>query len=419
MATGYKVISMAIENHGKVVSEELVLDGNNLIASGKTGQGKTTIVSVLWDAIVKRSGMITHGEKKEVLEVVLENKDGEKLYCKRQNTAKSSTITIHDEEGEVIPQKTVEKLLESISENPLALFELKGKERYEFLMSCSNISLKELNTLKIERESKASERLDLHREYETLSSNLAVVEKVDAIDISSVRDALSAANDTNRAVEKAEDTLTGLKDSWEEEKDTVEVLEEKLRLAKENIKTFDARIVAGHKFLDENKKVDTSELDKKIESAYENNANVTLYVQYIENRDKCDKVNNSHNSKAKEVKAIDAKIKGMLDSATFPVDGLSVDGTNVMYISEGDMTPSLFENLGTSEQILISSTLAAKHIVSKKRGIHAMRIDRAESMDAETQSKMIRVCNDIGVQLFISVVDRTVVEDGYTLEICD
>jgi hypothetical protein len=415
----YKVVELQIENHGKINAEELVLDGNNLVASGKTGQGKTTIISVLWDTIVKRVGMITHGEKKESLKVVLKNKNGEKLFCTRKNTAKTSSITIHDEEGEVIPQKTVEKLLESVASNPLSLFELKGGERYEFLMRCSNVDLKLMNELKMSRAEIASERLELHREFEILNKNMGLAEEVDSVDIADLSDKIEKGREIDKNIDKAQNTL-------ESENGKIADCDTEIKrlnslIAAEQTKRGECvdLVKRAENYISNNPPVDISAFESQLSQAQEINNKAFQYKEYLKRREERDLVNKKWSEKESSVKSIDKEIKSMLSDAKFPVDGLSVDGTSIFYKKEGEILPVLFENLGTSDQILISASLVAKHITRKKGGIHAMRIDRAESMDLETQTKLIKNCNQIGVQLFISVVDRTVKEDGYSVEIVE
>ena len=122
-----KVINISCEDHGAIKAVEMELNGKNLVVSGKTGAGKTTAISILWDMIIKKVN-IKDGSKKEILEAYLENENGETLRCKRVTTSKTSKLVVVDENGEVLPSATVKKMLSTISANPLSLFEKTGNE---------------------------------------------------------------------------------------------------------------------------------------------------------------------------------------------------------------------------------------------------------------------------------------------------
>ena len=415
-----KVISLSCKNHGAIEAMELELNNGNYVVSGKSGTGKTTAISLLWDLIVLNSN-IKEGQRKEVLEAYLEDGKGGSLTCKRENTKSGSKISICDEEGEVVPPVVARKLLSDISKNPLALFEKTGNERFDYLLKCSNVDFKEYVEKKKKRKEFVDNRLAQKHIADNVKSKLGEEpEKVEHIDIVVKQESLKKAHKHNydfnnstsaketflSGVESLENKKTSLIERIEEIKKDIEGIDVSIKDGKESIKRADD-------WLNDNPEIETEALQEEINTAVATNEKYTKHEEWKKRNTDLMLEESRYEEAQEDVKDVDSEIKSMLDGLSFALDGVTAEGDKIMYKGFE------YDKLGTSDQILISAALTAQQIVTQKNSIHAIRIDRGESMDPETEKEVIKTCNKIGVQVFISLVDRSSKDEKFNVEIIE
>jgi hypothetical protein len=402
-----RVINLKCSNRGAIEALEMPLNGKSVVVSGKTGTGKTTAISLLWDLIVKNP-KIKKGKNKEEIEAYLEDEKGYRLICKRVNTENNSKITIIDEQGEKVSADYAKTLLSEISSNPLSLFEKTGKERFDFLLKCSTVDISEYQRLKQDRIIIAEERLSQKRLVDTLEKRKgsAPLEKIEEVDVSIIQKELQGAYSHNQQIEKSKIT----KSLKEERNSQIQTEIERLQKELEENLIFIAR---ADEWLEDNQEINTNELEEKLSNASTINEKASQYKDWQEREKEYTKENKIWCNLDDSVKSIDKEIKKLIDSMEFSIHGLSVED-EVIYYNGVD-----YDSLGTSDQILISASLTAQSIINSKKQIHAIRIDRGESMDKDTQQKVIDVCSEIGVQVFISVVDRSNNDDGFQIDIIE
>jgi hypothetical protein len=402
-----RVINLKCSNRGAIEALEMPLNGKSVVVSGKTGTGKTTAISLLWDLIVKNP-KIKKGKNKEEIEAYLEDEKGYRLICKRVNTENNSKITIIDEQGEKVSADYAKTLLSEISSNPLSLFEKTGKERFDFLLKCSTVDISEYQRLKQDRIIIAEERLSQKRLVDTLEKRKgsAPLEKIEEVDVSIIQKELQGAYSHNQQIEKSKIT----KSLKEERNSQIQTEIERLQKELEENLIFIAR---ADEWLEDNQEINTNELEEKLSNASTINEKASQYKDWQEREKEYTKENKIWCNLDDSVKSIDKEIKKLIDSMEFSIHGLFVED-EVIYYNGVD-----YDSLGTSDQILISASLTAQSIINSKKQIHAIRIDRGESMDKDTQQKVIDVCSEIGVQVFISVVDRSNNDDGFQIDIIE
>jgi hypothetical protein len=298
-------------------------------------------------------------------------------------------------------------MLSDISKNPLSLFEKTGNERFEYLLKCSSVNMADYTKLKLKRLILSQDRLEQKRFIESLKNSLGErPEECKKIDISLKSSYLLKAQEENSIIRKA---LEGLFSLGEE----LESLEASILAIKGNIKLVKDRITDGEKFVSEKMVIDTKPLTDEINNAYAINEKAVNYTNWTIKNEEYSIENTKWCNLDDDVIKIDSDIKGMINNIDFPLDGVTVEDEKILYNGIN------YDMLGTSEQILVSAALTAQQVVSQKNSIHAIRIDRGESMDEETQAKVMKVCNDIGVQVFISVVDRTSKDANFKVEIVE
>jgi uncharacterized coiled-coil protein SlyX len=406
------VIELSIRNRGIITAREIDVNGNNLVVSGATGTGKTTIITLLWD-ILKNHPKIRMGTGGEEMTAIVESKYG-LIRFSRVNTPGKSKITVIDEMGEILGDKERKKLLSVLSANPLSLFEKTGKDRVEFLLRCSSIDMKEFTRIKSEREKCADERTISGQLVKNLSDKVGTApEEAKYVDTALHQQNLKSTNEYNWEVKRNEIELKNCNSTIEVLNNSICELEKKIAEKRKSLQRVEDKVVDITEWLDDNPKKPTDYLEETLNKATENNEKARIYNAWLERYNNWFDENKRWCGLTDLVKEHDKNIKSMLEEADFGHPKINVRGETIYY---GDFE---FDSLGTSDQILCSSILAAKQIIRDKNAVKILRIDRGESMDLKTQKKVIEECNKIGVQVFISVVDRYSEEKDCAIDIIE
>lgn len=403
----YKVLQMEMTNRGIIASLKLSLDGTkSLVVSGPTGSGKTTAVSTLWDAL-ELNPRVQKGTKAETLRVLLGDGEGNALDIRRVNKDNGkSEITITDDRKKSVSSKAVKDLLNTVSKNPLALMEKTGKERFNHLLKCSCIDVAGYDELCKKRDSLAEERKSSHQMLAYLTQKKGdSPEKTEPVDVTELMGQLDKVNQTNDTIKEARTNFSRVCERNAAITQQIADLQAELN---GNLEWLHGT----EKWLESNPLIDTSDIQLAINEASATNEKANAYKAWEEKYDEWKKENMKWIGLEESVKSTDAEIKTLLDKIEFPLEGLSVQDSTILYHG----IP--YDSLGTSKQILISAVLTAQAMVKEKDAILAMRIDRGESMDLATQNLVIDICSALGVQLFISVVDRTA-EGNFSIDIVE
>jgi len=327
-----------------------------------------------------------------------------------------------DAEGEKMPDKTVKNMLSSLALDPLGLMRKVGQDRFEFILKCSDLDIKKFNDLKVERTQKADDRKQAkkHSEY-LLNIRGEQPERVERVDVSIKQGELEGAYSHNNQIDRAKQKKEGFEEAIRTEEDHIKRSKEKIAALQADIKNSEAKIVESKKsietaeeWLKDNILIDLTELQDEIEKAGAINKQADFHEQWLKKHNEYSEENTKWCLLDEEVRELDEEIQNLTKEIRFPLDGVTVEGSEIFYNAIN------YDALGTSEQILLSSTLVAKHIVSLNKGnkevINVMTIDRGESMDLETQKRVMEECNKIGVQVFISIVDRKSDTDTFEIE---
>jgi hypothetical protein len=151
-------------------------------------------------------------------------------------------------------------------------------------------------------------------------------------------------------------------------------------------------------------------IDEQISSAEETNRKAAVYAAYQDGVKKYEELIDAHKEADRKVKELFAKRKAALDSAKWPIEGLTISDGDVYY------NGILFDNLGESEQMLVTAAIALGDI--EKHDIKIVRMDGVESMSKKDYETLRTLFNERGVQVLSTRVSRGGIEQN-EIEIVD
>jgi len=470
------ILSIDIKNNRKIECFKTVLNGKNLEVAGETNTGKTTAISALWDILEKKSDSLKHGEKNGYVKIKIGD-DDKWLIATRKHTAKTSTITIIDSEGDPVSVGDFKSMISSLSVNPHKIIEMKATQQTETLLNAANMGEFDLIAVDAEIEKVEGERLTAYRVMEALKPGVEP-EKVEKVEINVLVDKKAKAVKTNTDNQSAKDHLVTLRADLVKNKETAEQYETDqinaaeqakkesdtditqydidmdeihkrhdrevatLNTRMENKKSTNAhtytdcingiktkmiicateakqladRIVSGEKYTKDLEDIDIEPIDKELADIEETNQKATLYMVWKEKDDKHVTAADQHSDLDIKIKELRQSKKTALDSAQWPIPGLSIQDGNVIY------NDFLLSNLGQSEQMLVCAALAIEDI--KAHPMRVVRMDGIESMSKNDFESLKTLFNGHGIQILSTRVSRgdvdpeeiTIIEGKYKAE---
>jgi len=411
-----KILQIEVSNYRLIKAMLLNLDGENMAVAGEPGQGKTTAISLLWEALKVVGDPVTHGEKKGQIKITLG--DGEtKAFVTRSLAAKTSPITIQTSEGGTISAKEFASWFCDLGDNPHRIMDMKPKEQAQALLEAVKLpDGVDLNKLDTDRDTAAQERLELKRDGERAAKALgAEPDKSERVDLSELIDQQSKVAESNAERARAEANLTNAEQSLVGLKNFVDQKKKELAAAQTALDEAIATAENQSDFVTKAKAdleemppaIDIADIQQQIQEGSIANAKADEWDAWSKENDALTKLRDEWSAKNDEVKALDNAKKDALASAVWPLDGLSVEDGVILFKG------TQLSQCGHSEQMLVCGALAAETIKDHK--LHVVRMDGIESMSQKDFKQLEKIFNDKGIQVLSSRVTRGDIDDGEIL----
>lgn len=410
-----RIIDIEIQNNRTVKAFIKRLDGENLEIAGEPGTGKTTGVSALWEIMEKRADALSHGEKKGQIKIKLS--DGNKtLVATRTITPKSSSITIVDNEADKISIADFKAMISGLAVNPHKIMDMKPKDQTATLLTAANIGDGILESFDQTIKDLEQERLLLHRQAEQAKpagEEPARVEPVNVAELFQKKEEIQKANAENARQRDFLQELIEEEQSYDEHessaiaaieriKKDLEEAKEKLKTIKQERKELKERIKKGKSHVATLKDAEITHIINQIAEAEDRNNQASIYNVWMQQKEQYESLKAQHSQTDSKIKDTHKEKKSVLDSAQFPLSGLSIQDGQIIY------NDCLLSNLGTSEQMLVCASLALKDILA--HDIHVVRMDGIESMGKEDFEALKKLFNGHDVQVLATRVSRGDVE---------
>lgn len=406
------ILDLEIENQKTIKCFKKTINGDNLEIAGDTGTGKTTAVSALWEVLEKGTDTLSHGASKGVIRVSIGDESDTVFVAERVNTPKTSKTTISKViAGRPVPitTKDFDQMLSKLSVNPHRIAEMKPKERTIALLSAANVSI-DVGALDAEIKALEDERLYAGRKAEDAKPFSKAPEKAEPVVISSLIAERDAGQKRNEKIANAKKEIENLCKANEDDAAEIDELNKKIAQLSDAIAVRSTRIENGEKWLTENPTLSFVHIDEQLASAEETNRKAAVYATYQYGVKKYEELIDAHKEADRKVKERYAYRKQVLDSAKWPIEGLTISDGDVYY------NGILFDNLGESEQMLVTAAIALGDI--EKHDIKIVRMDGVESMSKKDYETLRTLFNERGVQVLSTRVSRGGIEQN-EIEIVD
>lgn len=402
MIEGYTIDKIELENYKRFKSLILLVNGENLAVTGMTDQGKTTVVSTLWELIEMVGEPVTTGETSGRLKITLKDANGsdKKVFAERRFTPSTKLISILDSEGNKIKAKEFKDWFCSLANNPQDLKDKKPTELMELLLECVEFPVRESF-----EQTETQLALDLE-DRKTLKEDLKIMERnlgtqPEEVKLLSIEQATKELTDeqalqTTYATTKQnlESANLKLSDMVTRKAEIVKELEE-MEAEYTRLTTWG---LTAEKWLAETT-VDVEAKQQALITLGTHNEKANAFIKWTADNKAITDQKNLINLRENSVTNLRTMRKKHLESAKWPLPGLCIEDGEVYY----NHVP--FSQVGDSKKMLICGALAAEQI--KDKPLKVVRMDGTESMSKEDFEQLVQLFNTKGIQVLSTRVSRT------------
>lgn len=349
-----KIVRLSAENIKRISAVEITPDGNLVVVGGSNGQGKTSVLDSIMMALGGKytipSKPVKRGNKSGSVEIELDEDFVIKRTINEDGTGK---LEVSSKAGARYqsPQTLLDGFAAKFSFDPLAFKQMKPAEQAELLRNVLGLDFSDLDR---RRQSTYVERTIVNRNVKKLESQLSaatfnprIPERVDTAGLVAE---LQESNKRNQYAAKVETDKRMVDNQIESTKREMDSIEKRLSELREKSVSLDTHRRSLSKI--DTSRVDTSEIEERLAQA--SNTNATVERMEAENnaskqlRQLLDKETEVAKQLTASIAAIDAEKSSRLQSAHFPVEGMSVDDVSVTF----DGIP--FDQLSGAEQLRVS-----------------------------------------------------------------
>lgn len=406
-----KIIELQAENVKRLKAVDITPDGTLQVIGGRNAQGKSSVLDAIWLAL---------GGGKASKETSLPIRDGEKKASVRLNlgdlivtrswTAKGTALKVESADGAQYksPQAMLDKLVGSLSFDPLAFTRLSAKDQKDALLDLVQLDI-DLDALEAQAKATFENRTRIGQEARALGDpavdySLPAEEQSASDLITTIRQ----VQEQNRQILALQDAAVQAENAIDDADNEVSMLEMRLEEAKAELdkrkhhhsKVFKAAAEAG-----EHQSIDALEAD--LASVEETNQAIRANNQARGTAHRKAELQGQYEAATDELKRLDRVKADALAAAQFPVEGLSFDEGGVTY--QG--VP--FAQASSAEQIRVSVAMA----MAMTPKLRVLRIKDGSLLDADAMDALRTQVAENDFQLWVERVGNAddgaiLIEDG-------
>jgi hypothetical protein len=380
-----KIVKLEAENFKRLKAVEIHPDGNTVVISGRNAQGKSSVLDAIMAALAGKAGSkelvrpIRDGETKATVTVTLDE-----LVIERRWTPSGSTVTVSPVGGNAklnSPQAVLDKLIGSLSFDPLAFAEAAPKQQVETLIDL--VGREEFDQIAQDRKSAYDDRTDINREVKRLRSqvesyptDVPMVGSVERVDVAAVADELGIAR-----------RKLDLTKRWHELRDQLADVEAEARSLPETreVDTLAGLLADAERVNALSAKAEQRQADMgQLADAERRSAQLTQHIEELDQ----------------------AKAE-LLERAELPVDGLTFDEDGV------ELNGVPFVQSSAAERLKVSVAMA----MALNPELKVICIRDASLLDSESKQALVDLAVEHDYQIWYEVVGDAskigvVIEDG-------
>lgn len=357
-----KILKLHVENVKKVKVVDITPKENTVIITGKNGNGKSStmdsISMVLGGKELIPSKPIREGETTARIDVDL----GAYKVSRHWTNPETSYLKVETKEGAKISngQNILDSIVGELTFDPLAFTTMEPKGRVKILRDLTKLDFSKLDE---EFKAKYQERRDIGRDGEKLklrieSEFVGLPEAVHLEDLQVLKDQRARIVQKNEEIQSSQRNCDGIRGAIVQIDNLIEAYTEDLKKIQIKIKDCEKKKAESIKIYELEKEVagqallDTSEIDKKIESQWGQKILSDKIVLKKEVEKSLEETRAAWTKIDRRLKDIATAKDQMIADANMPIKGLAFADDEVSYKG----IP--FKQLAMSEQIQVSMAIS-------------------------------------------------------------
>lgn len=401
-----KIQKIKIQNIGNLDSLEADVKGQNLIAIGKNGVGKSSVIDTLFEVLQGRyskPNSVKKGKAVGVYEIDLGEWIANFTFKPEQKTADLKLTT---KSGATVSQaKTtlsgVVGILDFDIDEFLGLSDTE-KVKYLFKHIDLGVSPEQLAAIDKERQEFYDERTIVNRDIDVAKKTLIPptpedieTSKKEVKPVSELYEKKTKIVEINQKIEYVENGL-------EQKRQEIEEIETEIKRLLERKEVLNKQVKDGEEYLSKNKKKDPSEIDAEIQSLESENEEIKEAKDLV---DKFNALEENLKSDLESQKEINEKIAEIDDmKKNMIIEGLEIEGLDYDPVADrfvfGKDRLSLNE-LNEAQRYLIGIQIGAKQL----KKVRIMRFS-ANALDNDSLKTIMEFGKNKDIQFFVEMMDR-------------
>lgn len=386
----YKILRLRAENIKTLKVVDIVSEGKNFIEiTGKNGQGKTSILDSIMYGLCGQKYIpqqpIRNGEEFASVEI-----DIGEFTVRRLFTPTGSTIKITNKDGFATssPQSFLDKIIGTLSFDPVAFTTMDKKKRIEMFRKLSGVDTTALDE---EYQRLYAVRTELNSYVNR--GNALVNELIEFKDDIEVPDIATLQSQRNEAFYKE----TQYKNLVTERDLTLKRIihfQEEIKKLEENIKENHRWLVDYETEIEKYQPINIALIDEKI-------ANIQPLIVKKQKHQEYLKAFNNLKTNTDGLEAVQKEMddnrllhKQILESANLPVPGLSLAENELYY------NGFPFEQLSQAEKLKVAMAMA----IAEKPKLRIVRIIDGSLLDHDSLKTLEEIANEHDFQVWIETV---------------
>lgn len=427
-----KIISLQAENVKRLTAVNIAPDGNLVQITGRNGQGKTSVLDAIWWALEGAANIqaepIRNGADEARIRLDLGEYVVTRTFTRKDGGGFTTGISVESADGARFPspQKMLDKLLGSLSFDPLAFARAKPKEQFEQLRQF--VPGVDFEAIDNANRGDFQKRTDINRrakEERTLGEKIEVPEAADArpVDTSALLDQLRAGNEINLGIERTRSARRAAVDKIADRVRSAEALKkraEELRREAEALEASAAQETREAESLTATlnstppvpEPVDVDAISGQVKAAQDTNAKIVAARGVRDQKAK-------HLEAATALEAESDALTAAMEKRTAEKDAaIAAAKMPVPGIGFGDGFVTLngvpFEQGSDAEQLRASVAIA----MAANPKLRVIRVRDGSLLDVEGMKLLAQMADEHDCQVWVESVDSSgaigfVIEDGH------
>ena len=431
-----KVYGLRSENFKRLKAIELIgLDPHTVVVAGKNGNGKTSLIDVVFDTLASGKHTLSvddpirHGAERAVNELELMDSSGIPRFRVRKVYKPSGNelqIRQYLPDGELSaplksPQTVLDGFMSMISIDPMLFAKLDKEKRDALFLQVIGVRDK-LDELKVKHDAAYESRRDAKAHHKTVMSRFSLLQEPDSmtpkerVDVTELQERRKIAQDRQQAlfdkhhqVNNKRAEYKPLQDAQHADQEELERLQQRMQARQEKMDLIEQTAKQLAAELDDlPKPEDISVLDAQINNASDVNEQVRLAEEW-------DRAQSDLKSANKEIDKYQARLDTvakekleLITSAEYPIDGLSFDPENGLTFNG-----TAWQGMAENERVRVSTYMA----MALQPTLHVLRVGSASLLDSASRAEIEAIAKEHDFQIFYELVDESgdvgvVIEDG-------